>query len=173
MHTNQYGFIKGRTIQDCLAWAYQFLLICHKSKRDIVILKLDFEKAFDKLEHQVILEALRNKGFSAKWVQWIQKILSSGTSLVLLNGVLRKPFQCRRGVRQGDPTLLFVLGADLLQSVIYDAASRNIISHPIGQEFGGDFPISSMPMSPLSFYQLMLPNLPGSTRLKVTFNKSF
>ena len=170
MHTNQYGFIKGRTIQDCLAWAYQFLLIRHKSKRDIVILKLDFEKAFDKLEHQVILEVLRNKGFSTKW---IQKILSSGTSLVLLNGVLRKPFQCRRGVRQGDPTLLFVLGADLLQSVIYDAASRNIISHPIGQEFGGDFPISSMPMSPSSFYQLMLPNLPGSTRLKVTFNKSF
>jgi hypothetical protein len=51
IHENQYGFIKGRTIQDCLGWAFQFLHICHNSKREIVILKLDFQKAFDKIEH--------------------------------------------------------------------------------------------------------------------------
>ena len=55
VHTNQYGFIKGRTIQDCLAWAFQFLHLRHHSKKEIVILKLDFKKAFDKIEHQVII----------------------------------------------------------------------------------------------------------------------
>lgn len=37
VHTNQYGFIKGRTIQDCLAWAFRFLFICQKSKKEIVL----------------------------------------------------------------------------------------------------------------------------------------
>ena len=68
VHANQYGFIKGRTIQDYLAWAFQFLHMCHHSKKEIIILKLDFKKAFDKLEHQVILQVLRHKGFLEKWV---------------------------------------------------------------------------------------------------------
>ena len=71
IHTNQYGFIKGRTIQDCLAWAFQFLHLCHHSKKEIVILKLDFEKAFEKVEHQAILQILKFKSFSNKWVGWI------------------------------------------------------------------------------------------------------
>lgn len=105
VHANQYGFIKGRTIQDCLAWAFQFLHLCHQGKRQIVLLKLDFEKAIDKLENPVILDTLRHKSFSDKWIAWINLVLSSGSSSVLLNGVPGRPFKCKRGVRQGDPCL--------------------------------------------------------------------
>jgi hypothetical protein len=62
---------------------------------------------------------------------------------VLLNEVPGKEFKCKRGVRQGDPLapLLFVLGADLLQSVINAEALLGNLSHPLGNDFGGDYPI--------------------------------
>jgi hypothetical protein len=61
-----------------------------------VVLKLDFEKAFDKIEHNFILDILKHKGFPVKWISWVKSILSSAPSSVLLNGIPGKPFKCKR-----------------------------------------------------------------------------
>lgn len=101
------------------------------------------KKAFDKLEHPIILEVLKHKDFSSKWINWIDNILSSGSSSVLLNGIPSKPFNRKRGVRQGDPLspLLFMLAANLLQTIVNKAWVNGILKHPLNDSFVGDYPI--------------------------------
>jgi hypothetical protein len=72
--------------------AYEYLHQCHHSKRELVILKLDFEKAFDTIEHTTILAMLLELDVPTKWINWIKLILQLASSSILLNGVPRKKF---------------------------------------------------------------------------------
>lgn len=95
-----------------------------------------------------------------------------------------KTFHCRREVRQGDPLspLLFVLAADLLQSIINQAEEKGLLQHPLGTNFGGFYPIvqyadDTLLIMPADARQLiclkgLLRSFADSTGLKVNYKKS-
>jgi hypothetical protein len=109
--------------------------------------------------------------------------LSSGSSTILLNGVLGKFFKCKRGLRQGDPLspLLFVLAAKLLQVLVNKAADLDLLKRPILQP-SEDFPIVQYidgtllllqaDGRQLVFLKALLHNFAESTGLHVSYKKS-
>ena len=126
---------------------------------------------------------LQCTGFDDRWTGWVNGLLSSGSSSVLLNGVPGQHFMCRTGVRQGDPLspLLFVIAVDLLQSVVTEICTRNILTMPIPTS-SNDYPIVQYTNDTLIVlpavddqilaFKEMLDKFALSTGLKVNISKS-
>jgi hypothetical protein len=78
--------------------------ICAISQnKEILIIKIDFKKAFDMVDYKAIINMLKHLGFGERFISWITNILSSASTSIILNGVPRKTIRCTRGVGQGDP----------------------------------------------------------------------
>lgn len=73
VHRNQYGFLKTRIISDCLVWSLDYLHMCHWSKTELIIIKLELEKAFDKINHNVMIQIVSALGFRETWLSWMRK----------------------------------------------------------------------------------------------------
>lgn len=105
---NQTGFIKGRKISEGILITNE---VVHSIKSEGVkglILKLDFEKAFDSVDCEFLFEAMYGMGFSERWIFWIRSLFSSMRSSVLVNGSPTEEFRLERGLRQGDPLSPFL-----------------------------------------------------------------
>lgn len=94
-----------------------------------MILKLDFEKAFDSVNWAFLFHVMRTFGFGERWISWVQSILSSTRMSVLINGSPTEEFSADRGLRQGDPIspLLFNIVGEILHLLLCKAESLGTI----------------------------------------------
>jgi len=103
----QTAFIPGRYILDGVLIIHEILHELRVRKRKGIVLKLNFKKAYDKVNWSFLHDVLRRKKFDTKWIEWVLKATKGGRVVVNLNGELGQYFRSYKGLRQGIPYLLY------------------------------------------------------------------
>jgi hypothetical protein len=127
--SNQSAFIKGRYILESVVIAHELVHEGHKNKEPGFILKLDYEKAYDKVSWDFLFEVLESRGFCGTWIRWMRCVVEKGSVGVNLNGEESTYFKPGKGLRKGDPLspLLFNLIGDVLTRMLFKAERGGLI----------------------------------------------
>ncbi|KAL3684298.1 hypothetical protein R1sor_002320 [Riccia sorocarpa] len=90
------------------------------TNQDVIFVKLDFMKAYDRVAHRFLWDTLAAMGMGAETVDRIKGLVVGGSSEVHVNGSFTEEFQIERGVRQGCPLapLLFAMTTQPLMSAL-------------------------------------------------------
>ena len=92
-------FIKGRYILESVVVAHEIVHSLHSNKKPGLILKLDYEKAYDRVDWDFLFEVLEKRGFCNKWISWIKSVVTRCSVGVNLNGEESSFFRPGKGLR--------------------------------------------------------------------------
>jgi hypothetical protein len=106
---NQTTFIKGRPILDGALSLHEIIHEIKVRKSQAILLKIDFEKAYDRVNWLFLQEVLIRKGFKNGFVHKFMQLVSGGQTAISINGEVGPYFRNKRGVRQGDQSPLSYL----------------------------------------------------------------
>ena len=123
---NQHGFQKHRSCQTQLIPHVNTILLNFLMDIDTDMIYLDYAKAFDKVDHQLLLKKLYAYGIRGKLLMWINSYLSNRSQVVVINGVQSKPAKVVSGVPQGTvlgPVLFLLYLNDLECSIKHSLVS--------------------------------------------------
>jgi hypothetical protein len=95
----QTTFLPGRNIMEGVIILHKTIHEMHRKKQDGVILKIDFENAYDKINWSFVQQTVRMKGFSPTWCKWIASFMEGGHVGIRINDQVGPNFQTRKGVR--------------------------------------------------------------------------
>ena len=68
-----------------------------------MIISIDAEKPFDKIQHRFMIKTLQKVGLEGTYLNIIKAIYDKPTANIILNGEKRKAFPLRLGRKQGCP----------------------------------------------------------------------
>lgn len=122
----QSGFIQGRQIQDNLLIVQEAFHAINRPGalgRNHSIIKLDMNKAYDRVEWKFLESSLLAFGFSTNWVKMIMILVSGVSYNYKINGVVGPKLLPQRGLRQGDPfsPYLFLFTMEVLSLLIQNS----------------------------------------------------
>ena len=101
INDSQHGFRRGRSCLTNLLYFYEEVHDLLDNKKPVDIIYLDFEKAFDKVPHKLLIAKLKSHGINGGIKDWIEDWLSYRKQRVVLNGKESPWTDVSSGVPQG------------------------------------------------------------------------
>ena len=124
----QSAFVPGRSIHDNILLTHEIMhkFKTLKNKTSWVAIKLDMEKAYDRLEWDFILKCLQELGFHPVWNKWIMECISTVSYSIIVNDEPNGLFKSSRGIRQGDPLspYIFIICMEVLNFLLCKEARK-------------------------------------------------
>ena len=117
IHPDQYGFIPNRSIYDPIRLNQSICAYVNFMEENKVIIALDQEKAYDKVDHHYLLETLRKFNPPPLLMNTIQSLYKTAATEILINRTTSSPYK----VTRGDPLscLLFNLTIEPLACLLH------------------------------------------------------
>ena len=112
--------VPGRSIVSNTVLLRDILDYIERTGETAILIGLDQEKAFDRVDRRFLMELLERYGFGDNFCRWVSTLYSGAYMRILINDHLSKEIPLRRGVRQGHPLspLLYILCVEVLANLI-------------------------------------------------------
>lgn len=122
----QFGFRKGLGTRDAL-FAYNVLIQrCMDVNQDVYVCFLDYNKAFDKVRHDQLVQLLENKDIDQRDIKIISNLYYNQKAVIRVDDKKTEEIEIKRGVRQGcilSPTLFNLYSEHIFQKALADESA--------------------------------------------------